>query len=354
MNKRYDDGMAFMLKYENVAWYENGEVRILDRRVYPAETRFVKCTDYKEVAKAIADMVTQSAGPYTAAGMGMALAAHQCRHLGRAEQAAFLKEAAYCISHARPTTVKRMEAVTSGCLQAAFQELDAGNAGEAAASAVFNRTLESLERRYRIMSLVGENLADQIPDGGTILTQCFGETIIGTTLRACRSRGNAIKVICAETRPYLQGARLTASCAHDMGFDTTVITDNMTGFAMEKMNVDIFTSAADTIAADGYIANKIGTKQMAILAKHYNIPYFVTGIPDGEDVVGEKIVIEMRNPEEVLWAGGKKHTMEGVKSVYPAFDITPPELISGIVTDRGTFNPKELDLYFKRGQVEFY
>ena len=349
--KRYDEGMAFMLKYENVAWYEDGKVRILDRRVYPTQKRFEICSEYGQVAQAIADMVTQSAGPYTAAGMGMALAGYQCRTMREKEQRQFLNKAANDISHARPTTVKRMNAVTDGCLVAAFDAMDKG---ENPCDAMFKRTLDSLQRRYRIMGIVGENLADLIPNGGTILTQCFGETIVGTALRACRTRGNNIKVVCAETRPYLQGARLTASCAKDMGFDTTVVSDNMTGFAMEKMGVDLFTSAADTIASDGYIANKIGTKQIAILAKYYGVPYFVTGIPDGQEVKGQDIVIEMRNPEETLCAGGKKHTLEGVKGVYPAFDITPPEFISGIVTERGTFTPYNLSDYFRKGETIFY
>ena len=349
--KRYDEGMALLLKYENVAWYEDGKVRILDRRVYPAVQRFEWCSEYGQVAQAIADMVTQSAGPYTAAGMGMALAGYQCRDMKEKKQREFLKQAAYDISHARPTTVKRMKAVTEGCLDSAYMAMDMG---EDPCEAMFQRTFDSLQRRYKIMGVVGENLADLIPDGGTVLTQCFGETIIGTALRACRRRGNNIKVVCAETRPYLQGARLTASCAQDMEFDTTVVADNMTGFAMEKMNIDLFTSAADTIAADGYIANKIGTKQMAILAKYYGIPYFVTGIPDGQNVKGKDIVIEMRDPEETLHAGGKKHTLEGVKGVYPAFDITPPELISGLVTDRGTFTPYSLSDYFRKGETLFY
>ena len=118
-----------------------------------------------------------------------------------------------------------------------------------------------------------------IPQGGTILTQCFGETIIGTVIRAARRQNKDFKVFCAETRPYLQGARLTSDCFAQMGFDTTVITDNMVAYAMEREGIDLFTSAADTIARDGHIANKIGTFQIAILAKYFGIPYYVTGIP---------------------------------------------------------------------------
>ena len=106
--ERMDQNMPFLLKYENVAWYENGRVRILDRRVFPTEVRFVECADYREVVQAIADMVTQSAGPYTAVGMGMALAAWQVRGESKEKQTAFLKQAAYDLAHARPTTANQI------------------------------------------------------------------------------------------------------------------------------------------------------------------------------------------------------------------------------------------------------
>lgn len=286
-----------MLQYENVAWYEDGKVRILDRRVYPREVRFVTCTTYMEVAYAIRDMVTQSAGPYTAAGMGMALAAHEIEHKTEEEQIKFLEKASYDISHARPTTANRMGIITNNCLEAAKKAL---SQGKNASEAIFNTTVDSLNRRYSTMEKVGEYLADMFPQNGTIMTQCFGETIIGMMLRAAKKRNNDIKIYCAETRPYLQGARLTASCCSQMGFDTTVITDNMVAYTMQNKNVDLFTSAADTIARDGHIANKIGTLQIAILAKHFGIPYFVTGIPDIGKKSGADIIIEERDPKEVL------------------------------------------------------
>ena len=123
---RADKGLAFMLQYENVAWYDAGTVKILDRRVYPRNVEFVTCRTHVEVMQAIRDMVTQSAGPYTAAGMGMALAAWECREKPEKEQLAFLQQAAACIADARPTTKKRMEQVCTGCLAAAEQALKAG------------------------------------------------------------------------------------------------------------------------------------------------------------------------------------------------------------------------------------
>ena len=123
---RMDENMPFLLQYENVAWYENGKVRILDRRIYPTEVRFVECATYQEVVQAIADMVTQSAGPYTAVGMGMALAAWQVRDKGAAEQDAFLQQAAYDLSHARPTTANRYGQITYRCAEVAQEALAAG------------------------------------------------------------------------------------------------------------------------------------------------------------------------------------------------------------------------------------
>lgn len=225
--KRQDYGMAFMLRYENVAWYQQGAVKILDRRVYPSEIRFVTCYTHQEVAQAIADMVTQSAGPYTAAGMGMALAAYECRHMKEEELWAYLQKAAHTLSHARPTTTSRMMQVTEGCLKSAKQAYEKG---EDLVTGIFNRTLDSLNRRYAIMETVAGHLVRMFPKGGRIMTQCFGETIVGTMLRKAKETGKDLKLFVPETRPYFQGARLTASVAQDMGFDTTVITDNMPAF----------------------------------------------------------------------------------------------------------------------------
>ena len=348
---RMDEGMPFLLQYENVAWYDGGKVRILDRRIYPTELRFVTCTDYREVVQAIADMVTQSAGPYTAVGMGMALAAWQVRDRGKEEQLAFLRQASYDLAHARPTTANRYGQITGRCVNAAAEALERGGS---VVEAIVENTVESLNRRYRVMQAVGDHLASLIPNRGTILTQCFGETIIGTVIRAARAQGKEFRVFCAETRPYLQGARLTSSCFAQMGFDTTVITDNMAAYAMEREHVDLFTSAADTIALDGHIANKIGTFQLSILAKHFGIPYYVTGIPDRDKRSRDDIVIEMRDPRQVLSYRDIPNTLPEVKAIYPSFDITPPHLISGVVTDKGVYVPYLLEEYFTRDVKEFY
>ena len=349
--ERVDKGLAFMLKYENVAWYENGKVSILDRRIYPIEVKFVLCTSYKEVAKAIKDMVTQSAGPYTAAGMGMALAAYECRSLAESEQIKYLEKAAYTLANARPTTANRMSLIVKGCLEAGRVAMDKGGKVDVA---IFEHTVNSINRRYLTMGIVAKYLVDMFPQNGNVMTQCFGETIVGMMLKEAKSRNKNIKLFCPETRPYLQGARLTASVAYDQGFDVTVITDNMPASTMKTKNIDVFTSAADSICLDGHIVNKVGTMQIAIVAKYFEVPYFVTGIPDRAYERISQVKIEERDPIEVLKFRGIKHTMEGVKGYYPAFDITPPNLVSGVVTDKGILSPYDLHRYFESSVENFY
>lgn len=341
---RADKGLAFMLQFENVAWYENGKVRILDRRVYPTRIEYVICNHHSEVAKAIADMVTQSGGPYVAAGMGMALAAYEVREKSSEEQLEYLKEAAYTLSHARPTTVKRMEKVVEGCLKVAKVAMEKG---ERLDEAIFQHTLNTVNNNYIRTSKVAKYLVDMFPNKGTIMTQCFAETIVGLMLKEAKDRGKDIKVICPETRPYFQGARLTASVVHDQGFDVTVITDNMPGYTMMSKKVDLFTSAADAICMDGHVVNKVGTFQIALAANYFGIPYFVTGTPDrGHDKVST-VKIEERDESYVLEAMGVRTAMKGVKGYYPLFDITPPHLVSGVVTDKGIFSPYDLNRYYK-------
>lgn len=341
---RADHDLAFMMQYENIAWYEDGIVKILDRRVYPNEVKFVTCKTYQEVAKAITDMVTQSAGPYSAAPMGMALAAHQCEGMAVEERIKFLEDAANCISNARPTTKKRLEICTAESLNAAKLAIEQS---KNITDAVFENAIAQNEARYSGINKTANYFVDLFPDNGTIMTQCFAETALALMLRACNERGKHIKLFCPETRPYFQGARLTATVAYDMGFDVTVITDNMPSYVMKKEGIDIFTSAADAICLDGSVINKIGTYQIAIAAKYHNVPYYVTGAPDKGHKDGKSVVIEQRDPEFVLQAMGVRTAAKGVKGYYPSFDITPPELVTGVVTDFGVYKPTELSKYFE-------
>lgn len=356
--KRADEGLAFLLRYENVAWYEKGSVRILDRRVYPSQIEFVTCTDYREVAQAIKDMVTQSAGPYLAAAMGMALAAYQAVHAKGCTCAssceagiiAYCEKAAYDLSHARPTTVEQMKGIVNGSLEI-IKSLAGTASADEIVQAAFDYAFNYVNNNYKKYTVIGKHTAALIPQNGTILTQCFGDTIVGTVLRECIQGGKNVRVICAETRPYFQGSRLTASVACDMGVPVTVISDNMCAFTMKTKHVDMFTSASDVITLDGHIINKVGTFQMALAARYYGIPYYVTGTPDPKHADLSTVHIEERDGDAVLTLWGKKITMEGVKGYYPAFDITPPELCTGIVTDLGVYEPHRLADYLSASQA---
>lgn len=343
--EREDRNLAFMLRYENIAWYEDGKVRILDRRIYPGEVSFVTCTRHEEVRDAVRDMVTQSAGPYTAVGMAMALAAKEAMDRG-GNMEEYLKKASLLISSARPTTRKRMATITDSCIPVALEAL---KNGERPDYAIRRHIVELNDRRYGKIRRISEYLAKKIPDGGTVMTQCFGETIVGMMADTLRKEGKRVRFFCPETRPYFQGSRLTATVLSEMGFDTTVITDNMPAFVMEKEGVDLFTAASDAITMDGYVINKVGTLQISIVASHYGVPVYITGDPDRFHKDHRDVEIEFRNPQLCLFAMGVKTAGEGVKGYYPAFDITPPDLITGIVTDKGIYSPFNLDSYFLEG-----
>lgn len=343
---RNDRDLAFMLKFENVAWYQEGRVRILDRRLYPLKTRYVTCHSHRQVAQAIADMVTQSEGPYTAAAMGMALAMYECQDLGREEIYNYMEAAAHTLSHARPTTSEQMKGIVAGALAVVERVLRETDNKNDRIEGVFGYAYDYINHNYAKYSLIGKALADLIPDKGRIMTQCFAGTVVGTFLRECRRMGKEISLFCPETRPYYQGARLTASVAHDMGFDVTVITDNMPAYTLKAKKIDLFTSASDVITMDGHIVNKVGTFQIALAAKYYQIPYYVTGTPDLAHKDMTRVVIEERDPDLVVESLGQKLVMEGVKGYYPAFDVTPPEFCTGVVTDKGIFKPRQLAKYF--------
>lgn len=345
--KRMDHDLPFMLRYENVAWYEDGLVRILDRRIYPKEVEFVECRSYKEVVQAIKDMVTQSAGPYTAAGMAMALACHEARDLEVKDKLIFLEKAAKEIANARPTTANRMVKVTSDSLEVAKNAIENG---EDPAKAVKNNTVASLNRRYGTVEKIGYNLCKLIPDNSKVLTQCFGETIVGMMTKILLEEGKNVEFYCCETRPYYQGARLTATCISEMGFKTTVITDNQVAYIMENVGIDLFTCAADSVCCDGHVANKIGTYQIAIVCDYFGIPTYITDVPDYEKKSKEDIEIEMRDPKLML----EGRTAKAVNGLYPSFDITPPHLITGIVTDKSIYKPEELYTYFDGEVNRFY
>ena len=344
--KREDYDLAFMLRYENIASYEEGIVKILDRRVYPTTIRFEVCESIMDVRNAIKNMVTQSAGPYTAVGMGMALAARDSLNMNEEDTLRYLKEASHLLATSRPTTEKRYSSITESCIPVALRAKEEGRRPD---EAVRDHVYSLNDKRYSKICRISKYLSGEIPDGGSVMTQCFGETTVGMMARTLREEGKKVRFFCPETRPYFQGARLTATVLSQMGFDTTVITDNMPAFVMEKEHIDVFTAAADAITMDGYVVNKVGTLGLSIAAEYFGVKTCITGAPDRFHKKIDEVEIEMRDPKYTLEAMGVKTAIDGVKGYYPAFDITPPSLISGIVTDIGIYNPLDLESYFSDG-----
>lgn len=344
MSFEYADGLGYLIHPENVARYEKGTVYILDRRVYPMKVELVTCKDYHEVVQAIRDMVTQSMGPWLASAYGMVLAAHKAKTMKPFEAAVYLKKAADDLGHARPTTsafqVRHMERILRPILQALESREDEEEAA-------LHFVHEILAERYLEDQKIGANAASLLPQKVRLLTQCFAETLIGYTLLEAKRAGKDISLICPETRPFLQGARLTASMAQEMDIPVTVVTDNMPAFMMSQGMVDVFACAADVVTMDGYAVNKVGTFQLAIAAHYHKIPCYILRNPSLSEPAIEGVEIELRNPEESLCAMGTRTVKEGVHGFYPAFDITPPTLISGIVTSSGVFSPFDLNNHFK-------
>lgn len=339
---REDLELAHLLRYENIAWYEEGTVNILDRRVYPYEKRTVQCHTYQEVAQAVTDMVTQSGGPFLAVQMGMALAGHEVRSRPVEEQLTFLEEAARTLAAARPTTSEKLKVMTERSLNIARIALDNGRD---VTESIVQDAIETINRRYHQIRQLASHLVEQFPEEGVVMTQCFAETIVGMMLLECRAQNKNVRFICPETRPYLQGARLTASVIADMGFEVHVITDNMPAWIMGREQVDLFTTAADIITMDGHVVNKVGTLQIALAAAYHNIPYFVTGAPNLEHETADSVIIEERDVELVKQHLGTNVVEKGVSAYYPAFDITPPKLVNGVVTPRGIFSHYDLKKY---------
>lgn len=342
MPLRADHDLAPLFLFENIAWYEEGAVRILDRRIYPAREEYVVCRTYTEVAQAITDMVTQSYGPFHAAAMGMALAAHECRAENAAGQKAFLRTAADAFVGARPTTARKMRTWTNDCERDAVSAIDAG---QDASDAIMRGVLAKISKRYDRFDREARFFLERIPKNPVIMTQCYGDADLGMLLRALNERGDRARFFTPETRPYLQGARLTASVICDMGFEVTLITDNMPGYILGHKHVDLFTSSADVITMDGHIVNKVGTFQIALCANYCGVPYYVAGVPDRAHPTIDTVRIEERNADEVRHAMGVLTCKPGVSAFYPAFDVTPPELVKGVATDAGVLLPTELERY---------
>jgi methylthioribose-1-phosphate isomerase len=306
---------------------EQDAVVLLDRRAYPFRTEFVVCRTVEETAVAIEHMVVQGGPPLAyAAGLGLALAP---------PTPTGYRQAAARLLATRPTADDLHHLIPAALARA----LAALEAGADAKAAVLDFVHAEIARGNRVSRACGEHAADLLADGDRVLTHCFAGAALCWMLWIAKHQGKTIHLYATETRPYLQGARLTAQSAVEMGIRCTVITDGMPAHLMSQGMVDAFICAADRITGDGHITNKVGTLAIALAAHYHRVPFFVLGYdgPDPNTPTADGIPIEWRDGREVLYLAGQRVAVAGVDALYPAFDITPPHLITGIVTDRGIF-----------------
>ncbi|OLF14603.1 translation initiation factor eIF-2B alpha/beta/delta subunit family protein [Actinophytocola xanthii] len=311
-------------------------VLILDRRVFPARREWVRCATVEDVAKAIEDMVTQSSGPYFAALWGMVLAAREAAT--RPDPLAYLRQAGERLVATRRTNNHLRKAVHA--VLSAVDEADL--VGSATAGALAG------DERYRSRSrALGRHTARLLPDDASLLTHCWADLYLVELVRAARESGRTFTVHCTETRPYLQGARLTAETLAEMGVETTLITDGMGAAVLASGRIDALVTAADRVTMDGHVVNKIGTLGLAVAAHAYGVPFLaMVQAPDRLAPTAADVPIEYRSGAEVLTAAGVVHP--AIRGLYPAFDVTPPRFVSTVVTDRGPFDPDQLVGYHEQ------
>jgi methylthioribose-1-phosphate isomerase len=203
------------------------------------------------------------------------------------------------------------------------------------------------DRSYEKHIKCGEYGQSLIDDGDGILTMCFAETSLLLTLAFAKRAGKSMQVFTPETRPYLQGARLTAPSIHEIGVPVKIITDNMPTHVLSQGKIQKYFTAADLVTLDGHVVNKIGTFQNVLAAHHHGVPYFVfTQAADKYKPNRASIEIEERDPAEIKMARGVPTTIQEIDAYYPAFDITPPEFVSGVITQHGILSPYDLARYF--------
>ena len=330
-----------------IAW-RGGVVEILDQRKLPHAVRYLRLKTARQVAKAIRDMAIRGAPAIgVAAAMGLALTAYHSRARSREKLLEELRESYMVLRASRPTAVNLFWA-----LDRVMRVAESSRAAEEARRRVVEEALRIMEEDIEANKRMGEHGARLIEDGDGILTHCNAGALAtagyGTALgviRAAHAQGKRIRVYACETRPRLQGARLTVWELMQDGIPVKLITDNMAAFLMQRGEVSKVIVGADRIIAKtGHVINKIGTLSHAIAAKYYGIPFLVaapTSTIDFESRV-EEVIIEERDPREVLYIDGRRIAPEGVEVWNPAFDITPPDLVSYIITEKGVFKPEEL------------
>ena len=325
-----------------IEWTPAGVVMI-DQRRLPGELVRHTYTDYREVGAAIRDMVIRGAPAIgVAAAMGLALGVSRSQARSLEELRAEFPTICETIRKTRPTAVDLFWAVAR--MERRFEELAAAGDPAALRAGMVEEARRIHKEKWATDEAIGRLGAELMPENGRVMTQCNAGALatagIGTALGVIRvavESGRRLHVLVPETRPYLQGARLTAWELAESGIPLTLITDNMVGHFLKTEKVDAVVVGADRIAANGDTANKIGTYQIAVLAREHGVPFYVAAPISTFDLSvqsGEEIPIEERPAEEVTHIRGVRIAPD-VHAAHPAFDITPARLISAIITERG-------------------
>ena len=335
--------MADFFTMRTVTW-EGRRVRMIDQTALPAKLVYVALSTPEEVASAIKTMVVRGAPAIgVAAGMGLALGAVNSNATTMAELAKGLQTKAALLKSTRPTAVNLFWGVDR-VLRATLAATSVGDAKERAAAEAKAMEEEDVATNKRL----GRAGAHLIEDGDTVLTQCNAGSLAtvgyGTALgvvRAAVEEGKMVKVLVPETRPALQGARLTAFELVTDGIDCRLIADTAVGHMMSLGLVDKVVVGADRVTRDGYVFNKIGTYQEAVLAGRHRVPFYPAAPASTFDLMRthEQVTIEERGAEEVVRVGRRRMAPVGVPVSNPAFDVTPPDLVTAIVSDRGMIEP---------------
>lgn len=322
--------------------FTENALELLDQRLLPHREEWVSCHTPNQVAEAIKSMVVRGAPAIgIAAAFGMALALFEKEPQGKKEALKVLEEAKEVLGASRPTAVNLFWAIDR-VLSAAAK---ADDVRDTAVKEAFRIWEEDQQQNLKI----GENGGRLLKRGARVLTHCNAGALAtggyGTALGIVRwghANGRVSKVWVDETRPLLQGARLTAWEMSKEGIPHTLITDSMAGWVMQKGEVDAVVIGADRVTRRGYVANKIGSYSLAVLASHHGIPFYVaapTSTLDWEMETGDEIPIEERDEEEVSSCRDNPTAPAHTPAYNPAFDVTPPELITAIITEKGLFHP---------------
>ena len=329
-----------------IEWHGK-HVRMIDQRKIPGKIQWYTCKGYRDVIKAIETMVIRGAPAIgVAAGMGLALGAETIRASSFNAFRKQFKGMADQMAKARPTAVNLKWAVDR--MWRLVEKMATRPVGEIKI-ALRKESEKILAEDIEINRRIGKHGQELVPKKASILTHCNAGSLAtggyGTALgvvRAAREARKSVTVLADETRPWFQGLRLTAFELMQDGIPVTVITDNAAGSFMRQKKVDLVITGADRIAANGDVANKIGTYQVAVLAKENKIPFYVAAPLSTIDLgvrSGDEIPVEERDSEEISHFRNKEIGPPGVKAINPAFDVTPNRYVSAIITERGVIRP---------------